>query len=36
MQCSKLQIALGTEVLACVIDAKRLCVNSRGSSIEAT
>jgi GTP cyclohydrolase I len=27
---SKLQIALGTEDVACVIDAKHLCVNSRG------
>ena len=26
----ELQIALGTEDVACVIDAKHLCVNSRG------
>jgi GTP cyclohydrolase I len=30
--CSELQIALGTEDVACVIDAKHLCVNSRGIS----
>jgi GTP cyclohydrolase I len=28
----KLQRALGTEDVACVIDAKHLCVNSRGIS----
>jgi GTP cyclohydrolase I len=28
----ELQIALGTEDVACVIDAKHLCVNSRGIS----
>jgi GTP cyclohydrolase I len=27
---TKLQRALGTEDVACVIDAKHLCVNSRG------
>ena len=26
----ELQIALGTEDVACIIDAKHLCVNSRG------
>jgi GTP cyclohydrolase I len=26
----ELQLALGTEDVACIIDAKHLCVNSRG------
>jgi hypothetical protein len=32
----ELQIALGTEDVACVIDAKHLCVNSRGISESST
>jgi hypothetical protein len=32
----ELQIALGTEDVACVIDAKHLCVNSRGIDIESS
>jgi GTP cyclohydrolase I len=32
----ELQIALGTEDVACVIDAKHLCVNSRGMDIESS
>lgn len=30
----ELQKALNTEDVACVIDAKHLCVNSRGTDIE--